>query len=194
MMQKRFRSDAFTLIEVLVAMLILAIGLLGLAGITVVVLRSNLLSQQMSEASNIASSLIEDIRRQRNLSNCEVGNTLMTIPDPCDILRQSGVASAGNTLLPTKQNDACAMNILGGSTPATFDAISANLQTRVDYSASTDVCDIETPPSGAPYIRYYRVYQPEDGTSTEHQIVAVVLWKDKYGKWRKVSFDTRRSD
>jgi type IV pilus assembly protein PilV len=46
----------FTLVEVMVAMLILAIGLLGLAGITVVVLRSNSLSQQMSDATNIAAS------------------------------------------------------------------------------------------------------------------------------------------
>jgi type IV pilus assembly protein PilV len=52
----------FTLIEVLVTLLIVAIGLLGLAGLQVTGLRSNLSSEARSQASLLANDIIERMR------------------------------------------------------------------------------------------------------------------------------------
>jgi len=196
------KKNAFTLIEVLVAMMVLAIGLLGLAGITVVVLRSNTLSQQISEATNLASSLMEDLRRQSSLPNCDYAtNALTSVASNCEILVESGinaiVESGERVFLPpsTRTSTACAVaNVLASGVTETFDAIAGNSVSRASVSAA-DLCSLTQAPAGTPYIRYYRSYLPS-GTgvpATERRIVTVVLWQDKFGKWRQVHLDTRRS-
>lgn len=213
------KKTAFTLIEVLVAMLVLAIGLLGLAGITVVVLRSNTLSQQISEATNIASSLMEELRRTSNLPDCVTGNVITSI-GTCPPLRESGIAptdssqdsSADKTFWPSTNNQTCAVaGLLEGRAGATgtnshtFDNIAGNFIKRATYSTGETICNIETATSNlvsggtgsgtlaaGPYVRYYKTIGT--GTGGERRIVVVVLFKDRFNKWRSVKFDTRRSN
>ena len=56
------RSKGFTLVEVLVAALVLGIGLLGLAGIQSLGLRGNLSAVQRSTATLLASEMIDRLR------------------------------------------------------------------------------------------------------------------------------------
>jgi type IV pilus assembly protein PilV len=56
------KCSGFTLIEVLVAMLVLAFGLLGLAGVQVISLKNNLSSYNRSQATLLANDLVDRIR------------------------------------------------------------------------------------------------------------------------------------
>ena len=57
------RQRGFTLIEILVAMIILSIGLLGIAGLTVGIIQGNAYSKNVTTATVIAEGRLEDIRR-----------------------------------------------------------------------------------------------------------------------------------
>ncbi len=127
---------AFTLIEVLVAMLVLAIGLLGLAGITVVVMKSNAITQQVSDATSIAADLMETLRRKTSLPNCS-GNVVTYTPSSvssanCPIIAESGLKNfhSNNSTVdfypPTSNSAAdCALEgVLDGSNVASsFDLV-----------------------------------------------------------------------
>ena len=56
-------NRGFTLVEILVAIVILSIGLLAMAGLTTGVIRGNALSNRMTTAIMLAQEKMEDIRR-----------------------------------------------------------------------------------------------------------------------------------
>jgi len=56
-------SNGFTLMEVLVAMLILSVGLLGMAALITGIINSNKLSNRISTATVLAQDKMEDIKR-----------------------------------------------------------------------------------------------------------------------------------
>ncbi len=60
-MNKRF-SSGFTLIEVLVGLIILAIGLLAIAGMQVTSVRGNFFSNNITQASILAQNRLEELR------------------------------------------------------------------------------------------------------------------------------------
>jgi type IV pilus assembly protein PilV len=62
---RRTRSSGFTLVEVLVAVLILAIGLLGMAGLQVVGLRNNNDAYLRSQATFLAYDLADRMRANK---------------------------------------------------------------------------------------------------------------------------------
>jgi len=63
---KRVRSTkGFTLIEILIAVTLLAIGLLGMAGLTVGVMKGNSVSSQLTAATALAQDKMEDIKRMK---------------------------------------------------------------------------------------------------------------------------------
>jgi len=53
----------FTLIEVLVAIVILSVGLLGMATLTIAIIQGNKLSNDLTTATTLAQDKMEDIRR-----------------------------------------------------------------------------------------------------------------------------------
>lgn len=197
---RRFWSKAFTLIEVLVAMLVLAIGLLGLAGITVVVLRSNRLAQEMSDATTIASDLIEILKSKQTFPNCTslLSQATSANQTDCKILALSGVASLpdASDYLPANQIDgddgvgtSCAIaGVVSGD--RALDIVYANYLEAVSLTAQKDSspCTLSDTslPAGA-YVRYYRTVA--SGTNG-NKISVVVLWRDRFGKWRNVHLST----
>lgn len=201
-------ARAFTLIEVMVAMLVLAIGLLGLAGITVVVLRSNTLSQQISEATTISADLMDTLKRQPvgNLRDCPTANSYTTATIPaspaCSILRDSGVLALGDNYMPVIENgDAlCGISgVLSAGNSYTYDNVASNFVVLNNYPNDADIC---TNPAAADnlaphsYIRYYRTFQTPipPGNTGDRTIVVVVLWKDRFGRWRNVHLSTSRTN
>jgi type IV pilus assembly protein PilV len=54
--------NAFTLIEVLVAIVILSVGLLGTAGLTIGIVRGNFFSQNITSATVIAKTQLEAVQ------------------------------------------------------------------------------------------------------------------------------------
>ena len=59
---KRDGQDGFTLIEVLIAIVILSVGLLGMASLTVGIIKGNKFSNDLSTATTLAQDKMEDIR------------------------------------------------------------------------------------------------------------------------------------
>jgi type IV pilus assembly protein PilV len=84
--------DGFTLIEVLVAILVLAIGLLGLAGLQVSALRNNQSAYLRSEATRLAYDLSD--RMRANYVGVNNGNYNHPTPSSDDCL--------ANTCTPDK--------------------------------------------------------------------------------------------
>lgn len=83
----RRQSQGFTLVEVMIALLILAIGLLGLAGLQIVSTKSNSFSNQMSIATTIAQDSLEALRNLNySHSDLDVG----THQDPANPLKAPG--------------------------------------------------------------------------------------------------------
>lgn len=60
------RQTGLTLIEVLIAVVVLAIGLLGIAGLQSAALSNNLISYQYTQASSLAQAMIERMRANRD--------------------------------------------------------------------------------------------------------------------------------
>jgi len=56
-------DNGFTLIEVLIAIVILSVGLLGMASLTVGIINGNRFSNDLTTATTLAQDKMEDIRR-----------------------------------------------------------------------------------------------------------------------------------
>lgn len=60
---KKDKENGFTLIEVLIAIVILSVGLLGMAALTVGIINGNKFSNDLTTATTLAQDKMEDIRR-----------------------------------------------------------------------------------------------------------------------------------
>ena len=58
-------DNGFTLVEVLIAILILTVGLLGMASLTVAIIQGNKFSADLTTATTLAQDKMEEIRRIR---------------------------------------------------------------------------------------------------------------------------------
>jgi len=65
-MKIRKNEKGFTLIEVMISMVILAIGILGLAPLMVLSIYSNTYSQDLTRATSVAQDRIEQLKNQGN--------------------------------------------------------------------------------------------------------------------------------
>ena len=82
------RQKGFTLLEVLVAVLVLAIGLLGLAGLQATSLRVNQSASMRSQATNLAYDMADRIRANRGaaLAGSYDSQALATTPPACAVI------------------------------------------------------------------------------------------------------------
>ena len=76
------RKKGFTLIEVLVALLILSISLLGMAGLQIVSLQSSGSSLSRSQATMMAYDLAERMRRNPGQATFYINNLDKTVSSP----------------------------------------------------------------------------------------------------------------
>jgi len=57
-------DNGFTLLEVLIAIVILSVGLLGMASLTIGIIKGNRFSNDLTTATTLAQDKMEDIRRE----------------------------------------------------------------------------------------------------------------------------------
>ncbi|MBL7203976.1 MAG: prepilin-type N-terminal cleavage/methylation domain-containing protein [Desulfobacteraceae bacterium] len=85
------KSGGFTLIEVLIAIVILSVGLLGMASLTVGIINGNRFSNDLTTATTLAQDKMEDIRRAGYTS--AVSETKATHPSNSDYKREVTVTA-----------------------------------------------------------------------------------------------------
>ncbi|MDB5037988.1 MAG: type pilus modification protein PilV [Bacteriovoracaceae bacterium] len=204
------QKAGFTLIEIMVAMLVLAIGLLGLAGITVVVLRSNTVAQQVNDATNIAADLMDSLRRADPGSLGTATNCITPIAftsGQCPAIEKSGLYNLGsnqNDYYPQPKNAfgdtgasvACGVsNVLSASNAYTFDIVNSQLQEVQGFQAGDSFCTMtqDSRYSNLPakqFWRYYRTYWPGGSAgANDRTIVVVVAWRYR-NQWKNVHLST----
>ena len=76
----RRQSEGFTLIEVMIALVILAVGLLALMTLQIVSIRANAFSSEMTYAGMLAQSRLEQIRNMSYDSVQTIGDESFTDP------------------------------------------------------------------------------------------------------------------
>lgn len=81
-------GNGFTLLEILIAIVILSIGLLGMASLTVGIIKGNKFSNEVTTATTLAQEKMEDVRRLKysgmpstNTTTPEDYNTITDYPE-----------------------------------------------------------------------------------------------------------------
>jgi type IV pilus assembly protein PilV len=124
------RAAGMTLIEVLVAVLVLSIGLLGLAGLQTLSLRSNHSAYLRSQATVLAYDIVDRMRANRSNALDGAYNIGFTDPAP------------GNTDIPdrdlTTWKTAVAAVLPGGQGSVAIDAANATVTVIVRWRDSRD--------------------------------------------------------
>jgi type IV pilus assembly protein PilV len=111
------RHKGFTLVEVLVALIVLSIGMLGIAALYLESLRASRQALVRTEAVNLASDIADKIRSNRNpASNYDCGGT-------CDA--NEGVNAIAQADLNAWRT-AVAATLPGGTAEITYTAAAAN--------------------------------------------------------------------
>ena len=75
-------NKGFTLIEVMIAIVILSVGLLGMASLTVGIIKGNKFSNEVTTATTLGQDKMEDIRRTGYSS--VAAETKAVLPSPYD--------------------------------------------------------------------------------------------------------------
>jgi len=91
-------QKGFTLIEVMIAMVILAVGILGLAPLMVLSIYSNTYSQDLTRATAIAQDCIEQLKNAPNFGACPYNDATNGIDGIYDLAIQADDATSDATV------------------------------------------------------------------------------------------------
>lgn len=100
----RTRQSGFTLIEVLIAVVVLAVGLIAMARFQATVLQGSALARERSEAVALAEQKIEQLRNYRDLANSSTVLDYVDIAAACattgtlETAVYSNSSGSGNTV------------------------------------------------------------------------------------------------
>jgi len=109
------KQSGFTLLEVLVAVLVLAIGLLGLAGLMTASVRNNQSAYQRTQATWLAYDVVDRMRVNRAAALAGGYNTAIGTPATCAANPALAGAMSAQDLTDWKNQVACALPAGDGS-------------------------------------------------------------------------------
>ena len=134
-MQLISTQSGFTLLEVLVAILVLAIGLLGLASLQAVGLQFNQSAQFRTQATNLAYEMADRMRSNRQAArNGDYDGVLANPPPPCTpnlALDQATVAErdvAERDVAAWRNSLACLLPLGNGAIEVNDDVVTITVQ------------------------------------------------------------------
>jgi len=108
------KQSGFTLLEVLVAMLVMAIGLLGLAGLTTSSMRNNLSASHRTQATWMAYDIVDRMRANRTSAVTGAYATPMGAAANCSATVPTGTVPVQD-IAAWKNQLACALPAGNGS-------------------------------------------------------------------------------
>lgn len=109
------KQSGFTLLEVLVAILVLSIGLLGLAGLLASGMRNNLSALHRTQATWAAYDMIDRMRANRVAALAGNYNTAMAAAAACSAAVADAGTMVGNDIANWKNQLACSLPTGTGS-------------------------------------------------------------------------------
>jgi type II secretory pathway pseudopilin PulG len=173
-LKNRNSQRGFTLIEAMISLVLMMIGVLGLAGLQVVGVRANHFGKRMSEATALALDLEEQMAnwsfsdpRLASISN-------ITAPNDSNIQSWDLGRAAATSYQPEFSDLAGDTNVASGHD----NMLATNYQ-----GIKSDVTG-----SGSPdYVRYWNVYNYVDGTSNGLLIQIFVRWKEPGLGYRQIT-------
>jgi Tfp pilus assembly protein PilV len=192
-----YGQRGFSLVEALMASIVMLVGLLGLATLQVVGVRSNHFGRHMTQASQLAQDLIENLQRWDY-------NDVRISPA---IARSWNVQDATSTAAVDKEWDmgrgAAATHTDGSSYTADFSEGTAN----ANRTAALGAAFCTPSPPGCPYIglsgdvdgdgvldyqRYWNVWTTTfDGATTTGKFIQVIVrWKETGLGYRQIAAST----
>jgi type IV pilus assembly protein PilV len=132
------KDSGFTLIEALIATLVLAVGLLGLAGLQATSIKNNLSAYNRSQATQLAYDMADRMRANKNESlnsttgNINAASTYLTMASTAAKEQASCATTTGCTGAQMAQNDLAQWDVaLTGTLPSGKGTITAVAATRV---------------------------------------------------------------
>jgi type IV pilus assembly protein PilV len=131
------KASGFTLIEVLVATLVLAVGLLGLLGLQATSIKNNLSAYNRSQATQLAYDMADRMRANKNESldsatgNVLTSSTYLTMDSSDATVQASCATVTGCTGAQMAQNDLFQWNSALESLPEGRGTITVNATTGV---------------------------------------------------------------
>jgi type IV pilus assembly protein PilV len=143
------KASGFTLIEVLVATLVLAVGLLGLLGLQATSIKNNLSAYNRSQATQLAYDMADRMRANKNESldpatgNVLTASTYLTM-DSSDATAQANCATVtGCTGAQMAQNDlfqwnSALENLPEGKGTITVDAATGVFSITINWDDNGD--------------------------------------------------------
>jgi len=192
-----YGQRGFSLVEALMASIVMLVGLLGLATLQVVGVRSNHFGRHMTQASQLAQDLIENLQRW-DYNDARISPA---------IARSWNVQDATSTAAVDKEWDmgrgAAATHTDGSSYTADFSEGTAN----ANKTAALGAAFCTPSPPGCPYIglsgdvdgdgvldyqRYWNVWTTTfDGATTTGKFIQVIVrWKETGLGYRQITAST----
>jgi len=188
---RRYRQRGFSIIEAMIASIVMLVGLLGLAALQVIGVRSNHFGKHMTQASQLAQDLIENVGRW------DYNDARLTPTVP----RTWNVKDTTSTAALDKEWDmgrgAAATHTDGSSYTADFSEGTTNASKTAALSAA--FCTPNCPYTGLSsdvdgdgvldYERYWNVWSTTfDATSTTGKFIQVIVrWKEPVLGYRQIS-------
>lgn len=175
-MRSKLRDQVgFTLLEVLVAMTVLTIGLLGIAAMMITAMQGNQQSRRMTIATNLAQQRIEEMK------NIPFENLFQT--DPANANNSSNNPPASILTIAPVDNgvNPCTADYPCGDVTANDLIWTYSSNTTVDNKTFGRIWTVERNPN----INGIANIQTDEQRTIRVQ--AIVSWSDATGRWHKVT-------
>ncbi len=173
-MKNRNAQRGFTLLEGMVALVLMLIGVLGLAGLQVVGVRANHFGKRMSEASALALDLEEQMGTWPYTDSRLAPVATLSGPSDPQIKGWDLGRAATTSYQPGFSDLAGDPNVVSGRAGVLASGY-LGLQSDVSSTGSPD------------YVRYWNVYTYSDGTSNGLLIQIFVRWKEPGLGFRQIT-------
>lgn len=202
-MSRRDVPSGFTIIEVMVAMIVLAIGLLGMAGITLMVIKGGKDASYIQDATHLASGRIEALKDLAwdQLGMADTTEVATNCVQSLAAAKNQGCKSQ-NILIESGLNESGLTSAEGGTMPFPFirktvvciNGVSKD-QTSILNTDANDLywrcyTDAEAQTKVPPELTCNPTGNTSEVGLNEKKVKILVSWRDKYGRCHKVDMKT----